>query len=137
MELLIDTNILLDLVFKRSNYEKAASLFKTIDEINANAYITASVTTDLFYVIRRQTHDVNKTYGIMRQLFKLVSILSVTNEDIIDSFQRNWRDFEDCVQYVTALNNHMSCIISSNTKDFEESELRVLTIDEFLNEINM
>lgn len=135
MDLLIDTNVILDLVFKRPNYKKVVLLFRKISEVGANSYITASATTDLFYIIRRQTHDIEKTYEIMSKIFKLVSIISVTTEDIENSFERRWKDFEDCVQYVTAYNNHMKYIISSNTKDFEEKYLQVLTIDEFLKKI--
>lgn len=132
MELLIDTNVLLDLVLKRDNYLQASELFERIDKLGINAYISASAVTDLFFIIRRQTHDVEKTYQIMNKLLKLVSVLSVTSDDITSAFERKWRDFEDCVQYVTALNNHMGYIISSNTKDFEENKLQVLTIDDFL-----
>lgn len=132
MDLLIDTNVLLDLVLKRTNYEKAAELFRRIVDLKANAFITASAGTDLFYIIRRQTHDIEKTYDLMSNIFKLVSILSVSEEDIQTAFLKRWNDFEDCVQYVTALNNHMRYIVSSNTKDFEETELEVLTLDDFL-----
>ena len=35
--------------------------------------------------------------------------------------------------YVTAYNNHMKYIITSNTKDFEEKQLEVITVADFLN----
>ena len=134
MDLLIDTNVLLDLVLKREKYQKVFELFLTIKSIGANAYITASAATDLFYVIRKQTHDVEMTYDIMERIFKLVSLLAVTSEDIEDAFYKKWKDFEDCVQYTTALNNHMSYIVSSNIKDFEEHGLQVITVSDFLEE---
>ena len=34
------------------------------------------------YIIRRQTHDSEKTYDVMNNIFKLVSILPVSEEDI-------------------------------------------------------
>lgn len=34
MELLIDTNVLLDLIFKRKNYEQVSLLFKKTRELN-------------------------------------------------------------------------------------------------------
>lgn len=134
MELLIDTNVLLDLILKRKNYEQASLLFKKTRELNMRTYISASSVTDLFYIIRRQTHDVDKTYEIMGQIFKLVYVLSVSGEDIETSFGKRWKDFEDCVQYVTAYSNRMNYIISCNTKDFEENDVKVLTIEEFLKE---
>lgn len=35
---------------------------------------------------------------------------------------------------MTAYSNRMNYIISSNTKDFEEKDVKVLTIEEFLKE---
>lgn len=65
------------------------------------------------------------------------SILPVSEEDIHVAFEKRWNDFEDCVQYVIALNNHMEFIVSANTKDFEETELEVLTLDSFLENYRM
>lgn len=86
MTLLIDTNILLDMVFKRPNCEKVKKLFSLILEKDVLAVITASAVTDLFYIIRKLTHDIDKTYTIMENIFKLVSILSVTDKDIETAF---------------------------------------------------
>ena len=86
MTLLIDTNILLDMVFKWPNCEKVKKLFSLILEKDVLAVITASAVTDLFYIIRKLTHDIDKTYNIMENIFKLVSILSVTDKDIETAF---------------------------------------------------
>ena len=48
MKLLIDTNVLLDLIFKRSGYDNSIKLFKKIREKEIISYITASSVTDLF-----------------------------------------------------------------------------------------
>lgn len=86
MTLLIDTNILLDIAFKRANCEKVKKLFLLIQEKDAIAVITASAVTNLFYIIRKSTHDVDKTYTVMENIFKLVNILSVTDKDIQIAF---------------------------------------------------
>lgn len=74
MDLLIDTNIILDMVFKREKYQLTVLLFKTIENIGARAYITATTVTDLFYIIQRQTHNVGRTYTVMRNFFKIVFV---------------------------------------------------------------
>lgn len=95
MDLLIDTNVILNMVFKRTGCENAVQLFQTVEEKNNNAFITASTVTDLFYIIRRELHDTNKTYELMGNIFKLVRVLSVTEEDIQYAFDQKWKDFED------------------------------------------
>lgn len=99
MKLLIDTNIILDMVLKRENCDTCMELFRKIRAFGIEAYITASSVTDLFYIIRKETHDTIQTYTIMENIFKLTAILSVTENDIRDAFQERWKDFEDCVQY--------------------------------------
>lgn len=132
MDLLIDTNIILDMVLKREKYQLTVLLFKTIENIGARAYITATTVTDLFYIIQRQTHNAGKTYTVMRNIFKIVSVLSVTNEDVEKAFEREWKDFEDSVQYTTAENNQMDYIITSNIKDFENNEGYVLLPEQWI-----
>ena len=127
MNLLIDTNVILNMVFKRCGFDDAVQLFRKIKESNNNAYITATTVTDLFYIIRKEMHDTDKTYVVMENIFKLVGILAVTEEDIHLAFEQKWKDFEDCVQYTTAKNNRMDYIVTGNRKDYEDSSLVVVS----------
>lgn len=130
MTLLIDTNILLDIVFKRANCEKAKNLFSLARKKDIAAVITASSVTDLFYIIRKSTHDIGNTYDIMENIFKLVNVLSVTDKDIQSAFSRKWKDFEDCVQYTTAKHNDVDYLITANAPDFEDKELPIISVEE-------
>lgn len=44
----------------------------------------------------------------------------------------DFKDFEDAIQYYTALENHLDIIISRNKKDVKSSVLPVLTAKEYL-----
>lgn len=127
MRLLIDTNVILDMVFQRGGYDNAMKLFRKIRENKYSACITASSVTDLFYIIRKETHDTERTYVIMENIFKLATVLSVTEKDVKDAFGRKWKDFEDCVQYMTGKNNGVDYIITANRKDYAEVSLPVRT----------
>ncbi|MBQ9610384.1 MAG: PIN domain-containing protein [Lachnospiraceae bacterium] len=133
MDILIDTNIILNLVFKRDRYEVSTEIFKQISKNGYAAYITASTVTDLFYIIRKSLHDIESTYNTMEYIFKLVNVLGVMPEDITDAFQCRWKDFEDCVQYTTAINNNIDYVITENVKDYKESGGNiVITPEEFI-----
>lgn len=127
MKLLIDTNVILDMVFHRNGCDNSMKLFRKIRENGDSAYITASSVTDLFYIIRKELHDTGQTYVIMENIFKLVAVLSVTEKDIQDAFGQKWKDFEDCVQYMTGKNNAVDHIITVNEKDHADAELPVQT----------
>lgn len=132
MKLLIDTNVLLDMVLKRNGYDISVKLFRKIREQEVLACITASSVTDLFYIIRKETHDTERTYVIMENIFCLVTVLSVTERDVRDAFGQKWKDFEDCVQYMTGRNNRMDYLITANRKDYKDVSLSVLTPAEWL-----
>lgn len=133
MKLLIDTNVILDMVFKRNQYDIAMELFRRVRKTRTSAYITASSVTDLFYIIHKETHDTVRTYNIMENIFDLVALFSVTEKDIFDAFGQTWKDFEDCVQYMTGVNNRADYLITMNQKDYESTALPVLTPDAWLN----
>lgn len=132
MRVLIDTNVILDMIFNRKGCEAVIQVFEKIEQEGKTPYITASAVTDLFYIIRKETHNMEQTYQILENLFKVVSVLSVTEYDIKDAFGARWRDFEDCVQYTVARNNKVNCIITNNKKDYADSLLAVKTPLEYL-----
>ncbi|MDO4285678.1 MAG: PIN domain-containing protein [Eubacteriales bacterium] len=128
----IDTNILLDIVFKRKNCDIAEVLFRTLFQKEEEACISASAVTDLFYIIRKETHDLRRTYELMGNIFKLVFVLPVTTDDVKAAFQRRWKDFEDCVQYKVAEHNGVKYIVTSNVKDYEETAVKVMKPEDYL-----
>lgn len=129
----IDTNILLDIVFERRDCDIAVAAFRKIFQNGENACISASAVTDLFYIIRKETHDLQQTYELMENIFKLVTVLSATSSDIDEAFKKRWKDFEDCLQYTIAKNNGIEYILTSNVKDFEEAGIKVMKPKEYLN----
>ena len=134
MKLLIDTNVILDMVFQRNGCDNSMELFREIRNNGDSAYITASSVTDLFYIIRKEVHNMEQTYDIMENIFKLVSVLSVTEKEIQDAFKLRWKDFEDCVQYMTGKNNAVDYIITVNKKDYADAKLPVQTPSDWIME---
>jgi predicted nucleic acid-binding protein len=132
MTLLIDTNVILDLIFHRAGCEDSKCLFRKAEQEGSSIFITASIATDLFYIIRKETHDTERTYQIIENIFKLTKVLSVTEQDIQDALEEKWNDFEDCVQYTVAVNNKIDCIITANGKDFVNSSMPVMSPREYL-----
>lgn len=63
----------------------------------------------------------------------LCNILPVNQSILEQAMQSDFADFEDAVQYYSALQNkNCSVIISRNTKDFQSSALKAMLPDEFL-----
>ena len=76
-----------------------------------------------------------KAKQILRKLKLLVGILSLDEKVISLALNDNeFKDFEDGLQYYSALENNIEIIITRNLKDFEYSKIPVMTAGQF-NEI--
>ena len=65
--------------------------------------------------------------------FKIISEITELNELIIEKgLNSKFIDFEDSLQYYSAIESGCEIIISRNGKDFKESQIPVMTADEFL-----
>jgi hypothetical protein len=64
----------------------------------------------------------------------MVGILPVDEKIIALALSSRFRDFEDAVQYYTAAQNGMTCLITRNVRDYKGSELPVLTPAEYLSQ---
>ena len=55
------------------------------------------------------------------------------DDKIIDlSLNSDFKDFEDAIQYYTAIENKLSIILTRNLKDFKLSKLPVMSAKEYL-----
>ena len=61
---------------------------------------------------------------------------SVTEKDIHDAFRKKWKDFEDCVRYMTGKNSMVDYVVTGNKKDYEDDLLPVLTLEECIKMID-
>ena len=65
--------------------------------------------------------------------FRIICDVSNVDEIVIDkSLISNFNDFEDAVQYFSALHHKSDIILTRNKKDFKNSEIPTMTPSEFL-----
>lgn len=83
-------------------------------------------------MLRRAVKDRDILKRKFESFRKRISILSVTEADIDKAFSRDWKDFEDAVQYTVAESNNVDCIITRNQKDYEEDRIPIYTPQEFI-----
>ena len=61
------------------------------------------------------------------------TLFDFVNDKILElALISDFKDFEDAIQYHTALENELDLIITRNKKDFKTSALPVLTAKEYL-----
>ena len=68
--------------------------------------------------------------------FKIICEIFDVNEKTIDkALNSNFKDFEDAVQYFTALQSNCSIIITRNGKDFKNATIPIMTAEEYLSSL--
>ena len=137
-KVLLDTNVVLDFALKREPfYKDAQTIVKEIADGNMQGYITASMATDIFYLLQR-TNGKAFARNTFPDLVIILDILSVFREDVYAAIQLEWDDFEDALQAQIAVRNDMDAIITRNTSDFQKiKKIKVLTPKEFIADIDI
>lgn len=132
-ELLIDTNIIIDLLAKRQPfYDEAAMLFSLADKQKIRLYVSALTFANTNYILLQSTKP-EEAKHILRKLKLIIQVLSLDEKIVGLSFNDNdFKDFKDALQYFTALENGVDAIITRNLKDFQKSKLPVMTAPQFL-----
>lgn len=131
--LLIDTNIIIDLLAKRKEfYLEAQELFTLADENKIKLYISSLTFANTHYVLTKEL-NADKARKVLIKFKLLVKILPLNDKILELALSSDFKDFEDGIQYYTALENKLEIIITRNKKDFKTAKLPVLTAKEYLN----
>jgi len=131
--LLIDTNIIIDLLAKRKDfYQEAQELFTLADENEVNLYISSLTFANTHYVLSKEL-NADEARKVLIKFKLLVKILPLDDRILELALSSDFKDFEDGIQYYTALENKLEIIITRNKKDFKTAKLPVLTAREYLN----
>ena len=134
-KLFLDTNIILDLLANRMPfYTEAAELFSLADKKEIKLSISSLCLADTHYILSKQNHDL-EVRKILRKFKVLVNVLPL--DDKIEDLALNseFRDFEDSIQYYTAIENDQDILITRNQQDFKDSKIPVMTAGEFIKSI--
>ena len=131
--LLIDTNIVIDLLSKREKfYYEAAALFSRADKKELVLTITSLTFANTNYILTK-LKSAKEAREILRKFKVLVELLNL--DDKITELalsDESFPDFEDGLQYYSAIENQIDVIITRNKKDFKNSKIPVLSTKEFL-----
>ncbi|MCG8580422.1 MAG: PIN domain-containing protein [Bacteroidales bacterium] len=135
-KLFVDTNIVIDLISRREPFfEEAAELFSLADKHQVELSVSALTIANTSYVLLRQI-DSNKAKSILRKLRLILNILPLNDKVIgLALNDDTFSDFEDGLQYFTAIEDEQDIIITRNLKDFKKSKLPTMTARQFIETI--
>jgi predicted nucleic acid-binding protein len=130
--ILCDINIFIDIFLERKKYyDSSAKIFSLVEENKLSGFICSISYGTIYYLLSK---EVNKLVAIKTlEKIKLVFKTASVDDKVIDlSIVSDFTDFEDAIQYYSAVNNKVNFIITRNKKDFKKSEIPVYTPEEFI-----
>ncbi len=132
IKLFLDSDIILDLLAQREpHYIHAAKLFTLIDQQKVRGFTSPVIFSNLHYLHKKMTTNAAALKNL-RKLKTLVTVLPVDERVIEQSLNSEFTDFEDAIQYFTAVNNGINLIITRNKADYKKSRIAISTAEEFL-----
>jgi predicted nucleic acid-binding protein len=134
-DLFLDTNIVLDLLaYRMPFYTEAAKLFSLADKKKIKLSISSLCMADANYILSKQNPEM-EVRQILRKFKVLVNVLPLDDKITDLALNSEFKDFEDAIQYYTAIENDQDIIITRNQSDFKESKIPVMTAGEFIKSI--
>lgn len=134
--LFLDTNIMLDFLGERVPfYDSIAKVVTLADKGQISIIVSAlSYSTVSYFLTKFENKETTKE---KLRKFKIISEIADLNEQIIEKgLNANFRDFENSLQYFSAISSDCNILITRNGKDFRNSSIPVMTAEEYLKSIH-
>jgi len=132
MKVFLDTNVMLDFLGEcEPFFETAESIVNQSDKGKITIFVSALSFATCNYFLSKKFGEAISRGKIIK--FKILSEIVALDEMIIDkSILSTFSDFEDELQYFSALKANCQYIVTRNEKDFKNSEIPVLSPSGFI-----
>jgi predicted nucleic acid-binding protein len=135
-KLFFDNDIILDISIARNaslenDVNEAVKLINLVESGEYEGYTSTVIFTNTYY-IQRKLKDHNTSINFLKKLRLILTVLSVDDKIIQKALESGFNDFEDAVQYFTAIENKIDYIITRNIEDYKKSTIKVYTPSQYL-----
>ncbi len=132
MKIFIDTNVVLDVLLDReSHIEASSSIWALCERGTVSGYISAISFNNTHYVISK-VHSIKKADQAMRTMLDTFDVVSLDKQILNQAADAGFKDFEDAIQFFSAIHCDVDYLITRNVKDFPQEDFPVLEPEEFL-----
>lgn len=122
---LVDTDLLLE---RQPFFPAATRLFQAFEEGKLEGFVSSLAFANLFYVLRKHIGG-PRAITILRKLRLITSVLTVEEKTIDRALASTFSDFEDAIQYYSALEVGLDAIVTRNDRDYKSAAIAVVTAE--------
>ena len=132
MKLMIDTNVLLDVLTDREPFvEDSSMVWKLCETYEAEGMISSLSFANMMYVLRKHINKADIA-DMITDLSLIFSFEPLTYDILYVSSAFEWDDYEDAIQFATALSNEADYIVTRDKSGFRDSVIPVITPHELI-----
>jgi len=123
LNILFDTNVILDVLLKRKKlYEASSFLMNEVEKSRINGFLCANSVTVIHYLLGKVTGAKEATKNI-KLILELFEIAPVNRAVLFESLSSKFKDYEDAVIHQSAIAVNADGIVTNNLKDFKASKI--------------
>ena len=132
IKVLFDLNIILDVLQEREPfYEISAQLLAHAETGKIQGFVAPHSLTTLFYLIQKDQSAAHAKVTITN-LLQILKIAAIDQSTIEQALSLPYKDFEDAVQMMAAVQCKADYLVTRNVKDFKPAPLSVIQPSELL-----
>ena len=131
-KIFLDTNIIIDFLGEREVfYEPAAKIMTLADRKKIKIFTSPSSISNSYYLLSK--YENTKTALEKIRKFKVLCSISLMDDEVVEkAINSDFKDFEDAMQYFSALASHCDLIVTRNEKDFKDAMIPVMNGESYL-----
>lgn len=130
--LYLDANVVLDLLGERDPFYDSAAKIASLADRKLLTIVVSSLSYSILVYVLSKFVERAIVIDKIRKFKVLVETSDLTDKVVDKALASKFTDFEDALQYHCALESDCQIIISRDQKGFKNSQIPVLTPDEFL-----
>ena len=131
-KIFLDTNIIIDFLGEREVfYEPAAKIMTLADRKKIKIFTSPSSISNSYYLLSK--YENTKTALEKIRKFKVLCSISMMDDEVVEkAINSDFKDFEDAMQYFSALASDCDLIVTRNEKDFKNAMIPVMNGESYL-----
>ncbi len=123
--LFFDADVLFDVLLDRAPFaEDSAKALSMVERGEAVGFVAAHSITTLHYLLRREL-SARRTRRVLMDLIRLLDVVAVDHDRLLQAFALAWSDFEDAVQTACAAKAEVDFLVTRDRRGFAKADIPV------------
>lgn len=135
MNVFLDTNVVIDFMGEREGFfDDAAIIFSLIEEKKITASVSALTIVNCAYILKKAFNS-DIMLSKVEALCLMLGVTPIDRNHLLNAVHLRPYDYEDAVQYLSALPSRPDVIITRDKHGFNDFNILVMTPAEFVQRV--